>query len=146
MRVGNPTSAQIADYHLTFAGTLARPVAAKRRLDWLGGKRSGLALEALAPKAVFALPEGKARTVRTADGKLQLRATGPAMPLGAFPLELARPAISSALVASARLAKFHAWLLARRSEALQQTVCVRDELPVLEPVELGDFLPFLALD
>ncbi len=146
MRVTGPSSAAIADYQLTFAESRARPVAAKRRLSWLGGRRSGLALEPVAPAAVFSLPEGKPKVLRTAEGRIQLRATGPTMELGAYPLALARPAITAALIESARLAKFQAWLLARRSEALQQTVCARDELPVVEPVELTDFLPFLALD
>ena len=68
------------------------------------------------------------------------------MARGACPLALARRAIALARAERARLAKFQAWLLARRAEALQQTVCLRDELPVVEPVELTDFLPFLALD
>ena len=67
------------------------------------------------------------------------------MPLGAYPLSLATPAISAALVESKQLTAFENWLLARQTAALRSTVCIRDELPSPEPVDLTGFVPFLAL-
>jgi hypothetical protein len=146
LRAPAPTATQVADYQLTFASLAARPVEVGRPVSWLGGRRAGLALDGLAPRAVFSLPAGKRARLQTPAGRLRVRATGPAMPLGAYPAALARPAITAALIESARLAKFQTWLLGRQTAALRSTVCLRDELPLVEPVDLTEFLPFLALD
>ena len=146
LRVPKPPAAAIVDYYETHSELAARHVAARAGAWWLGGRRVGVALGSIAPAGVFRLRVRLAFSrVFTAEGPLAVRALGPALPLGAFPLALARPAIAAALADTARAQQFQAWLLRREAEALRRTVCVRDELPVPEPVDLTAFLPFLAL-
>ena len=146
LRVAAPSAAAILAFHETYAELPAREVVSRTGVWWLGGRRSGLALESIAPASVLRLAVRPAFSrVFTAGGPVHVRALGPTLPLGAFPLPLARPAIGAALGEIARAEKFQAWLLARELEALHRTVCVRDELPLPEPVDLTAVLPFLAV-
>ena len=74
-----------------------------------------------------------------------VRTIGEPMPLGALPLQRARPAISAALTAFARGEAFERWTAARQTSMLAQTTCVRDDMPAAGSVDLSTFLPFLSL-
>ena len=85
-----------------------------------------VALQATAPPSVLtAAPSAKPVLVPTATGNVRVRVGDPAMPLAAFPLAIAAPAIAAALQDSARLASFEQWLLGQQTAALRRTVCVR---------------------
>ena len=146
LRVAPASGAAILAFYETYSELPAREVAARTPLWWLGGRRRGVALESIAPASVLRLAArpGFSR-VFTADGPVQVRALGPTLPLGAFPLTFARAAIGAALAEIARAEKFQSWLLGREALALRRTVCVRDELPLLEPVDVTAVLPFLAV-
>jgi hypothetical protein len=146
IRVGAPSGSQVLDWYVSYAAMPARAVAAKPGPWWLGGRTTGVALQATAPPSVLtAAPATKPLLVPTATGNVSVRVGDPAMPLAAFPLSLATPAIAAALQESARLTAFEKWLLGQQTAALRRTVCVRDELPSPEPVDLTGFAPFLAL-
>ena len=146
LTVAAPSSAQILDWYASYATMPARAVSAKPGPWWLGGRTTGIALQATAPPSVLtAQPAAKPLLVPTTIGFTRVRVGDPAMPLAAFPLSLAAPAISVALKESARLAAFEKWLLNQQTAALRRTVCVRDALPSVEPVDLTAFAPFLAL-
>jgi hypothetical protein len=146
LKVHAPGPGQILDWYASYATMPARAVQVKPGAWWLGGRTSGIALQATAPPSVLtAPPAATPLLVPTATGNLRVRVGDPAMPLAAFPLSLATPAISAALKESARIAAFERWLLDQQTAALRRTVCVRDELPSVEPVDLTVFAPFLAL-
>ena len=146
LKVAAPSPAQIVDWYASYATMPARAVQAKPGPWWLGGRTSGIALQATAPPSVLtAQPGAKPLLVPGTTGSVRVQVGDPAMPLAAFPLSLATPAIAAALKESARSAAFEKWLLNRQTAALRHTVCVRDELPSVEPVDLTVFAPFLAL-
>ncbi|MDQ3992790.1 MAG: hypothetical protein M3229_03935, partial [Actinomycetota bacterium] len=146
LRVPAATRSAILDFYEIYSELPAREVVARKGAWWLGGRRAGLALQSIAPASVLRLAVRPTFSrVFTADGPVSVRALGPTLPLGAFPLALARPAIGASLAETARAAKFQSWLLRRETSALGRTVCVRDELPLPEPIDLTAFLPFLAV-
>jgi len=104
-----------------------------------------VAIESMAPAAVFRIPTGKTATVNTREGVLHVRAVGPTAPLGAFALGRARSSIRAALVRASQDQVFDNWLMQREASALQMTTCRRDWLPAVGPLELGNELPFLEL-
>jgi hypothetical protein len=79
-------------------------------------------------------------------GTYQVRALDPPVSLGALPLDVARPAIVTALKELARSDRYEAWLLARERVLDEQAVCRGDVQPEVGVVELTDYLPFLAAD
>jgi len=79
-------------------------------------------------------------------GVTSTRFLEPAAPLGAVPLNVARPAVVSALTSMARDRRYEAWLLGRQRAEVDQASCRKDELPTPGIVPLTDFLPFLAVD
>jgi hypothetical protein len=146
LHVAAPSSAEILDWYTSYAGEPARVVDAKPAPWWLGRRTHGVALSATAPAVVLtARPGAKPLLIRTTTGLTRVTVGEPAMPLGAYPLSLATPAISAALVESKQLTAFGTWLLNQQTAALKRTVCVRDQLPSPEPVDLTGFVPFLAL-
>jgi hypothetical protein len=66
--------------------------------------------------------------------------------LGAIPFELARPAITNALVELAKNDSFERWLLGRQRAFVEQALCRKDVQPEAGVVPLTDYLPFLAAD
>ena len=141
-----PSEAQIEDFYATYADLPARFVKASPAPFWLGGRSPGMALANAAPPELFTLPSGDDSTVVAASGAYQVRALGQTLPLGAFPLAVARPAISAALTAFAKADAFDAWTIQQETAALNQTVCRGDHLPAVGAVDLTSFLPFLGLD
>src|SRR4029079_15508385 len=111
LTVAGPSGAQILDWYASYAAMPARAVVAKPGPWWLGAGTTGIALEAIAPPSVLtAQPAAKPLLFPTTTGFTRVTVGDPAMPLAAFPLSLATPAISAALKESARLAAFEKWL------------------------------------
>ncbi|MDQ3777269.1 MAG: hypothetical protein M3310_00135, partial [Actinomycetota bacterium] len=134
-----------AEYHENFAGSPARMVEVKPRAWWLGERRRGLAIAPLAPPQVFAVRAGKKATIRTADGVYEVRATDDTMPLGAFPLGVARTSVAAALREISRRQLFERWFTRPLNDQLKNLRCSNDELPAVAVVDLTTFLPFLTL-
>jgi hypothetical protein len=145
LAVRRPTGAEIASFYNAYPDLLARPVRVVPAPWWLGGRTDGVALSLLAPDRVFRIGTGRKATVRSLDGKYLVHALGETMSLGALPLVRARPAITAALTAFARGAKFERWTAARQAAALSRTICVRDDMPAPGTADLTTFLPFLSL-
>jgi hypothetical protein len=140
-----PGSAAISAFYLAYPDVLTRPVSASPAPAWLGGRKHGLALSSLAPPSIFTLPGGRKSRVRTMNGLFTVRPLGETMPLGAVPLDRARPAVSAALRQFARGAAFDRWTTQRQSGLLTAAICRRDDLPQAGAVELAAFLPFLEI-
>jgi hypothetical protein len=144
-QVRSPSSGQVRSYRESYAETPTRLVEATPRQWWLGRRSRGVAIDGLAPAAVFRIPARKWVTVKTQDGTLKVRALGPTAPLGAFSIQAATASIRAALVRIAQDGVFDHWLMRRESAALAGTTCRRDWLPAIGPMELTNELPFLAL-
>jgi hypothetical protein len=144
-QVKSPSGAQVRSYRESYSETPARLVEATPRQWWLGRRKRGVAIQGLAPAAVFSMPAHKLVTLKTQDGAVKVRALGPTAPLGAFSIQAAAPSIRAALVRIAQDGVFDNWLMRRESSALAGTTCRRDWLPAIGPMELANELPFLAL-
>jgi hypothetical protein len=140
-----PSGREISAFYFAFPELLARPVRVTPAPWWLGGRKVGIALSSLAPDRVFRVKTGRTASVRSLDGIYTVRTLGDPMPLGALPLERARPAISAALTAFARGEAFERWTAGRQTAMLAETTCLRDDMPAPGPVDLSTFLPFLSL-
>jgi hypothetical protein len=138
-----PTATEIGRFYGTYAPVLAREVEISPAPSWLPTGR-GVVLASVAPARLFVVATGRPSTVWSPEGPLQVRPLGDAEPLGALPLEAARPAIVRALRATSRLQAYHDWTVRRQRAALSQLRCTRDRLPEIGAVELTSFLPYLA--
>ncbi len=143
--VRGPSAREIADFHDTYGDLQARLVQAKAGAPWLGGRRSGYAVESAAPPRLMTLSSGRWTAVWSPLGTVQVRPLGPPLPLGALPLGNVREAIRAALVAQAREDRYPTWLASAQQAALREAICWRDQLPELGDVDLTNYLPFLAL-
>jgi hypothetical protein len=143
LRTPAPTATEIGRFYGTYAPVLAREVEISPAPSWLPTGR-GVVLASVAPARLFVVPTGRSSTVWSPEGPLQVRPLGDAEPLGALPLEAARPAIVRALRATSRLQAYHDWTVRRQRAALSQVRCTRDRLPEIGAVELTSFLPYLA--
>jgi hypothetical protein len=143
-RAPAPTPAEVERFYTTYAPVLAREVEISPAPSWLPGGR-GVVLATIAPARLFVVPNGRTSTVWSPEGPLQVKPLGDAEPLGAWPLEAARPAISRALRATERVNAYHDWTVRRQRAALAQLRCTRDRLPAIAAVELTSFLPYLEL-
>ncbi len=144
LHASNPSAADVREYLETFADTEARLVESKTPAPWLGGRRRGFALASDAPPQLFRLNGGGWTTIRTLLGPIQVRALAPAVPLGALPAALARPAVVSALKSLAREQAYESWILSRQHDYDYATICYRDRQPVPGVIPLTDYLPFLS--
>lgn len=140
--VGPPSPTEVQTFYSSYPELLVRRVTAKKPVTWLGGRKAGLLISAIAPAPLF---EGGPQTIWTPLGKVAIKPLAPAAPLGAVPLSLARPAIVTALRTFARGEAFERWSVSRQNGALAATVCARDDLPQPGAVELTTYLPFLQL-
>jgi hypothetical protein len=146
MKVPNPSSADVQAYYDSYVDTNARLIQTKTAAPWLAGRRRGFALASNSPPQLFSIPEGKWLKVRTMTGTYEVRAVDPAVPIGAVPFSMVRPAIVSALKALDREERYDNWLLGRQKALINQATCRDDELPTPGVVPLTDYLPFLATD
>jgi hypothetical protein len=139
-------STSVADFYAVNGARNARLVSTARPVTWLGGRARGIAIAGTAPARVFALSAGKAGLVPDAGKTVAVIPLGTTLPLAAFPLALARPAVGAAVQQLARADAYQAWLQDAETRLLSTTTCVADDVPQPLPVGLADFLPFLALD
>ena len=144
-QVRSPSGGHVRSYRESYAETPARLVEATSRQWWLGHRKRGVAIQGLAPAAVFRIPARTFVTLKTQDGDVKVRALGPMAPLGAFSIQAATASIRAALVRIAQDGVFDNWLMRRESASLAGTTCRRDWLPAIGPMELTSELPFLAL-
>jgi hypothetical protein len=144
-RAPNPTGEQITEYHANFSDSPARMVEVKPRPWWLGRRNKGLAIAPLAPPQIFSLRAGKKAKIRTADGVYQVRAVDDTMPLGAFPVGIARSSVAEALREISRRQLFERWFTRPLSDRLDNLRCADDQLPAVAVVDMTTFLPFLTL-
>jgi hypothetical protein len=144
-RAPNPTSQQISEYHANFSSSPARMVEVKPRPWWLAGRPKGLAIAPLAPPQIFSLPAGKRAKIRTADGLFRVRAEDTTMPLGAYPVGVARRSVAEALREISRRQLFERWFTRPLNDRLDSLRCADDQLPAVAVVDMTTFLPFLTL-
>ena len=102
LQVPAPTDPQIRLFYGAYASVLIRPFKVAPAAPWLGNRRAGFALAASAPAALFRLPSAVASPFTTGLGSFTVTPTDEALPLGAVPLEAARPAIRTTLLSFAR--------------------------------------------
>ncbi len=145
LRVGNASSAAVLTYYQSYPATLARRVQASAPAPWLGNRKVGFALSALAPASLFDLPLGRPSSLRTPLGTYKVKPLGATTPLGALPLGLVRPAIAATLASFERGAAYEHWTRGLQSRQLDTAICARDDLPAPGSVDLSTYLPFLAL-
>lgn len=139
-----PAGTSVDSFQTTYAETLTREVVAEGSPSWLPEGR-GLAVAIDAPPELFRLPDGASRTIASLDGPVRVTVVGEPTPLGALPLDLARPAIHRILRDASRVNAYHDWTTRRQHGALDAVVCQRDRLPQVAAVELTSFLPYLGL-
>jgi hypothetical protein len=144
-RVRGPSAREIADFHETYSDLQARLVQAKSQAQWLGGHRSGYAVESSAPPNLMALASGRWSQVWSPLGIVQVRPLGPPLPLGTLPIGNVREGIRAALVAQAREDRYPIWLAEAQQAAFPEAICWRDLFPEKGDVDLTNYLPFLAL-
>ncbi len=144
-QVASPSGAAIAEYRSSYSDTSARLVEATPAPPWLGRRGRGVAIQGMAPAAVFQIPLGRSVMLQTRNKPVEVRAVSPTAPLGAFTLPEASASIRAALVQIAQDQVFDNWLMRREQSALAWTTCRRDWLPSLGTLELTSELPFLKL-
>jgi hypothetical protein len=143
--VGGPNAGEIADFRENFGDLQARLVQTKQQATWLGGRKTGYALESTAPPQLMALASGRWSAVWSPLGTVRVRPLGPPKPLSSVPAATANAAIRSALTSQAREDHFPLWLTAAQKAAFPEATCWRDQFPELGEVDLTNYLPFLAL-
>ena len=92
-----------------------------------------------------ACPPRSPRRSPPASARSRSRRLDEALPLGAVPLESARPAIRTTLLSFARTQAYEDAARKRAESALNRTTCLRDDLPNPAVVAVSTYLPFLAL-
>jgi hypothetical protein len=143
--VPGSTEPQVQAFYATYSDTLVRPFKVTPAAPWLGNRTSGFALAIAAPGALFRLPSAVASPFTTGLGSYIVTPLDQALPLGALPLESARPAIRTALRSFARTQAYEDAARKRAESALNRTICLRDDLPNPAVISVSTYLPFLAL-
>ena len=146
LRPRAPTESEIEAFYAAYPSTPVRLVRVSPAPSWLGGRRTGLAISPVVPARLFTLAAGRQTTLLAADGSYSVEPLEQSLPLSAVPLDLARPAVRTALIAFARADSVEAWTESRQTAVLNQAVCRGDHLPQVGEVDLSSYLPFLALD
>jgi hypothetical protein len=144
-RVSWPSGRAIAEFHENYGELQARLVEAKSQTQWLGGRRSGYALESTSPPQLMNLASGRWSALWSPLGTVRVRPLGPPLPLGSLPLGNVRQAIRAALIEQAREERFPTWLTVAQKASFPEAICWRDQFPELGEVDLTNYLPFLAL-
>jgi hypothetical protein len=143
--VAAPTEAAVQAFYAFYPGVLIRQFKVAPAAPWLGNRPTGFALAASAPAALFRLPSTVASTFTTGLGSYSVTPLDEALPLGAVPLGVARPAIRTTLLSFARTQAYEDAARRRAQSALNRTTCLRDDLPNPAVVSASTYLPFLAL-
>jgi hypothetical protein len=143
--VPGSTEPQIQAFYATYSDTLVRPFKVTPAAPWLGNRTSGFVLAVAAPGALFRLPSAVASPFTTGLGSYTVTPLDQALPLGAIPVDQARPAIRTALRSFARTQAYEDAARKRAESALNRTICLRDDLPNPAVVSVSTYLPFLSL-
>jgi hypothetical protein len=141
-----PSAGEVAAFYAAYPDLLVRRVRVSPAPPWLATRRAGYALAEAAPQRLFSLPTGRKARLATLLGTFAVRPLGPAQPLGALPISTVRPAIVAALRGFERAQAFERWTIARQNVVLNQTICLRDQLPQPAAVDLTEYLPFLRIE
>jgi hypothetical protein len=141
----DPSATAIAGFYRAYPTRLVREVRASAPVWWLGGRSAGYAVQGVAPDLVFSLSPGIPTPLWTSAGLVTVTPLRPAEPLGAVPFTLVRTPIRLGLRWFSQADAFDSWTTARQTAALQQTVCLRDDLPEVGAIDPSLFLSFLAL-
>lgn len=139
------TAASVASFSSSYGATSVRLVTTKTAVPWLGNHKRGFAIAGFAPARVLSMPTGTTALLQTTTGPVSVKALEPVLPLAAAPASTARPSIVAALNQLARADAYEAWLQDQETKVLNSTICAADDVPSPTPVELEDYLPFLAL-
>src|SRR5581483_12447850 len=140
-----PASASdLADFLATYAAVNVRLVAVSPRAPWLGDVDRGLAVDTLAPPELFRLPTGRRAAIDTIDGRFDVQALRPAVPLYALPRSQAADLAREVLGRFARADMFEHWVRTQEGTLLQNAVCARDDFPAAADVDLTAWVPFLG--
>jgi hypothetical protein len=140
-----PTGGEGATFYASYPDLLVRRVRVSPAAPWLSA-RTGFALAESAPQRLFSLPAGRKSRLSTLLGTFSVRPLGPVQPLGALPLSAVRPAIVTALRGFERAQSFERWTIAQQNQALNRTICLRDQLPQPSAIDLTQYLPFLRVE
>jgi hypothetical protein len=143
--VPGATEPQIQAFYATYSDTLVRPFRVAPAAPWLGNRTTGFALAVAAPAALFRLASSVASPFTTGLGSYMVTPLDMALPLGALPLDQARPPIRTALRSFAKTQAYEDGARKRAESALNRTICLRDDLPNPAVVSVSTYLPFLAL-
>jgi len=140
-----PSAGEVAAFYEAYPDLLVRRVRVSPSAPWLGAKRTGYALAEAAPQRLFSLPTGKTAHLATLLGTFAVKPLGPSQPLGALPVPAVRAAIVAALRGFERAQAYERWTIARQNVVLNQTICLRDQLPQPAAIDLTEYLPFLRI-
>jgi hypothetical protein len=140
-----PTAAEIGAFYDSYPDLLVRQVHVSPAAPWLAMRRAGYALAEAAPERLFSLPTGKTAHLATLLGTFAVKPLGASQPLGALPLPAVRTAIAAALRGFERAQAYERWTIARQNVVVNQTTCLRDELPQPAAIDLTEYLPFLRI-
>ena len=138
------TAAQIADFVSTYAATRVRLIEVEPDAPWLAGANRGFAVETIAPLEVFSLPQDRAKTIDTVDGRFDVRPLAPPLPLFALSPVESRAVARGVLGRFAKLTVYERWLGSREIQLLANAICVRDQVPARGDVDLAAWVPFLG--
>jgi hypothetical protein len=141
LRTPAPTGPQLQAWYATYAATNTRPVRSSKPEPWLGGLKTGLAIQGVAPGRLLSLDAGAKVTI---DG-IAVTALGEPAPLGSFPFAQATPAIRKAFVDQVKSGAFATWIRQRQNQSLGSLTCQHDQTPQPEAVDLTDWAPYLSL-
>jgi hypothetical protein len=139
-----PTAGEVAAFYAAYPDLLVRRVHVSPTPPWLAA-RTGYAVSEAAPQRLFSLPTGRRSRLTTLLGTFSVRPLGASQPLGALPLSTVRPAIVAALRGFERAQSFERWTIGEQNQALNRTICLRDQLPQPAAIDLTEYLPFLRL-
>jgi len=141
-----PTAQEIAAFYFAYPNLLVRRVRVSPSPPWLAAGSTGYALAEAAPQRLFSLATGRKAHVATLLGTYAVKPLGPSQLLGALPLSTVRPAIVAALRGFERAQSFERWTITRQNVVLNQTICLRDQLPQPAAIDLTQYLPFLRIE
>jgi hypothetical protein len=139
-----PTEGEVAAFYSSYPDLLVRRVHVSPAPPWLAG-RTGFALSESAPQRLFSLPTGRTSRLTTLLGTFAVRPLGPSQPLGSLPLSTVQSGIVAALRGFERAQSFERWTIAQQNQALNRTICLRDQLPQPAAIDLTEYLPFLRV-
>ena len=140
-----PSGSEVAAFYKAYPDLPVRRVRVSPAPPWLAARKVGYALAEAAPQRLFSLPTGRKAQLATLLGTFAVRPLAAPQPLGSLPISAVRPAIVAALRSFERAQSFERWTIARQNVVLNQTICVRDELPQPAAVDLTQYLPFLRI-